>query len=189
MMKGKLVLLAAAAASIILASCASSPGPDSGSMEPVTASVLTLPQIRAQFGPMFADNPFIFASGALVPTTVDYIVLEIVINAKESTHVLVTETDAVDSSGKMVADYYTRETFGKVAAMSSTQVQNQGPRQGKIDWYYLPSRSFDVKPGQHKYIVVLAGTHPLPDNVQAIVHVTLGDEQEKDFTIPVPPIK
>jgi hypothetical protein len=175
-----LVLLA----SLILGSCASTgtAGPGAGGPDFVSASLMDTRQVRTEFGLAYADNPFQF------PTTfqtTDFIVVKIVVRTSAKAAFSVLQAEGMDQSGKVYASAYDRATFKQVAESMSTQVMDQSMRRNKIGWYYLPANDISLDAGQHEYVLVLGGTHPLPEGLTVIVRVTVNGV-ETDFTLGVP---
>jgi hypothetical protein len=171
-------------ASLILGSCASTRNAGTGAGGPdfLSATLLDTRQVRSEFGLAYADNPFLF------PTTfqtTDFIVVKLTARTSAKGSLSVLQSEATDGTGTVRATAYDRATFKQVAESMSTQVMDQSIRRNKIGWYYLPSTDLSLDPGQHEYVLVLGGTHPLPEGLTVILRVTLNGV-EQDFTLGVP---
>ncbi len=183
MRKGRLLSILCTA--IIIASCASTgtAGSAAGGPDLVSASLLSVRDVRNEFGLAYAENPFLFATTF---QTTDFLVVKIAVRASARETFSVLQSEALDQSGTVFASAYNRADFKQQAEYMSAQIIDQSMRRNKIGWYYLPSTTFTVDPGQHEYIIVLGGKHPLPAaGLSVVVRVTLNDV-ESDFTLGVP---
>ena len=162
----------------------------SGPLEPlvdsVTATLLSEKDVKTKFG-YGNEDPFYATGGALISKTYDYVVVRLAVTTNENTKVEVLQSDVVDKNGKSKATLYDRQTFVDFATAPGQSQSDYyaEKRRIKIYRYYLPSSSFNVKPGQYEYLLVLLGKHPLPDDVNAYVLLQVNG-LDHEFTLPVP---
>jgi hypothetical protein len=152
--------------------------------DPVSVAVVSGKELRAKYGSSFRDNPFILSKPTIAQKTYDFVVLRLVISAASPTDMELLQADAVDGTGAVCADSYDRARFTDLAMQFSGPYMDNAAKSNRIVWYYLPSARLRVPTGNHVYLVVLVGTHPLPETVTARVRVLWAGE-EKSFELPV----
>jgi len=154
--------------------------------DPVSLVVLSARDVRSpSYGTTFLDNPFIAATGTLLPSYNDYIVLQLNFNNPKSVPIVILRADVEDDRGKVLASYMTKEKFTDFAMTQSPDQANNTLKRNRIDWYYLPNPIMTVDAGKHSYLLVLVGPHPIPDT--ATIHVAIAVENVATaFDEPVP---
>jgi hypothetical protein len=186
-MKNTIRLLTALVVALVLGACSStgSAGSRPAGSDFASVSLLTMREIRSEFGSSFADNPFFFPTSFLIQQSTDYLVLKLAVDTAAPAALAVLQAEAVDAAGKVRATPFDRASFRKEAEGLSAQVMNQDSRRNKIEWYYLPSLNLSVAAGSHRYVLVLGGAHPFPEDLTVVVRLTLNGV-EQDFTLGVP---
>jgi hypothetical protein len=189
MLRHKVVAAAALAVSLILAAgCATTGGGNPGPLtDSVSLVLLSEKEVKDQFGWNFTTNPFMARVGSLIPGTYDYVVAQLNLSTDAGAKVELLQAEVVDKDNTVKAWYYDRKDFADFAAsLGQSQDENSmARRRNVVNWYYLPSRSMDLKHGSYKYIMVFMGKHPVPDNLVAHVLISVND-QVHEFKLPVP---
>jgi hypothetical protein len=157
-------------------------GPSGLPEEPVTVAVISVRELRSQFGHSFSENPFLSPKHLITRKSFDFIVLRLKVPG--ATELELLQADAVGETGKICASFYPRNKFTDLAKFFSAQERDIMTKTNKIDWYYLPAERMRVPSGSRSYLFVLVGKHPLPEKVIARVRLRVGNE-EKFFEIPV----
>ena len=153
--------------------------------DPVFLQVLSEHDVRLKYGATFMDDPFVSATGTLLPTYNDYIVLKLNFNNPTKVPFMLLRAEVSDERGKIFATYMTREKFTSFAMDQSPDQANNTVKRNKIEWYYLPNPIMTIDSGRQSYLLILVGKHPIPDTATIHVAVSVGN-QAKSFDIPVP---
>jgi hypothetical protein len=192
MSMNRLAAWAALSLSLILVTgCATAAAKNTGPLtDSVSLTLLSDKDVKNEFGWNYATNPFMARVGTFVAGGYDYVVarLEVVTDAGATFELL--QAGVVNKDDKIKAWFYDRSDFADFAA-SYGQTQDDNAmerRRNVINWYYLPSRTMDLKHGVYKYIMVFMGKHPLPDNLVAHVLLSVND-QVHEFNLPVPNVQ
>ncbi len=173
---------------VALSACSTTQGSvgSSPTKESFTASILSADQVRAQYGQNYLVDPFLSQGGSFLGASNDFIVVRIALASPSGGEFSLESASAVDAKGNTFAGYLSALRLENLAAeASSADIGGASTLQAKIQWYYLLSEDFQVKPGRHSYLVILAGRHPLPDGLTAHI-VAVFDGTVKVFDLPIP---
>ena len=192
MLRSKASAFAALAFAMLLVSgCASSKGSvkQSGPLvDSVSVALLTQKEVRGKFGPSFSDNPFLVRMGTVSGQPYDFIDASLSIVTDSDADVEMFDAKVVDKDGKARAWLYDRDTFVKIITDLSNpdDLGSISRRQNAANWYYLPSRSLTLKHGKYEYMLVFLGKHPVPEDLEAYVRLSVNGGPDQEFNLPVP---
>jgi len=190
MLRSKATACAALAFTVLLASgCATSGAKQSGPLvDSISVVLLSDKETRMKFGPAYGDNPFIPRAGTITGKPYDFIdtMLSVVTDAGADVEIL--DAKVVDKDGKTKAWLYDRDEFVKIITDLSNpdDLGSISRRQNAANWYYLPSRSLTLKHGKYEYMLVFLGKHPVPDDLQVYVRLSVNGGPDQEFSLPVP---
>jgi hypothetical protein len=172
----------ALALALVLAGCVST---GTGTpAEPFSVTVVSGSELRSRFGASFSGNPFISAKPTIAQKAEDYIVLRLAVNSENGMDLDMVHAQAVDEKGNVCASAFTREKFTDLVKFKSSPYAENSDKLNKIGWYYLPAMKMRVPKGTRSYLLVLVGTHPIPEAVTVQVRLLI-DGEDKTFEIPV----
>ncbi len=177
-------------AALLVSGCASSGGSVRAKaplVDSVSLVLLTDNDVRVKYGTAYGDNPFMARAGTVTGKPYDFIDTQLSIVTDAGAAVEILDAKVVDKDNKPRAWLYDREEFVKIITDLSNMddTVSVSKRQTAANWYYLPSRSFTLKHGKYEYMLVFLGKHPVPEDLQVYVRLTVNG-QEQEFTLPVP---
>jgi hypothetical protein len=156
-------------------------------VDSVSVALDSTKEIRIKFGADSSKNPFILKGGSITGSSNDFVEAHLSLVTNEGATVELLEAKVVDKENKTKAWLFEYPAFSKFVAQVGNPDDSSGAlkRQNLVDWNYLPSQSFLLKRGKYEYMMVFYGKHPIPDDLQLYVRLTVNDK-EQEFNLPVP---
>jgi hypothetical protein len=187
MIKRAIVAVELVLALLLAGACASQGGSVSQAKQltdSVSVSLISKRELMKKFG---SDNPFISLSGMVTGGSHDYVDAQLTLVTTAEASVEILQAKVIDTNNKTRAWLYDRAQFADFVAKQDNPYDSSSNnrRQNLITWNYLPSQSFALKRGKYEYILVFIGKHPLPEDLQLYVRLSVNDQQQ-EFTLDVP---
>jgi hypothetical protein len=179
-------ILAVAATALALSSCATTGKTKEPLSDSVSVVLLSENELIQKFGHDYDLNPFIAPNGTILPKNYDFIVAKLDISTVQGAHIELNRAEVIEKDKNRVkAVLYDRKTFAEYIANNSPSQMSMEKRVRVVNWWYIPSNSMNLKPGKYEYLLVFMGKHPVPDNLEAQVDLSV-DSQEQEIDLPIP---